>query len=101
MTPQNLRDYVKVYENHLPADLCKSASENLDKINWQEHTFYQAGTDSHISYDHELSISHDTIPEKAEINRLVWFAIERYILRDFGDFQDWFSGWNSRKKRSG
>ena len=94
MTPQNLMDYVKVYENHLPADLCKSASDNLAKINWQQHTFYQAGSDSFVSYDHELAISHDDIPEKAEINKQVWFAVERYVLKDFASFESWFGGWN-------
>ena len=94
MIPQSLTDYVKVYENHIPAELCKSACGNLAKINWQEHTFYQAGTDSYVSYDHELSISHDDIPEKAEINKQVWFALERYILKDFASFADWFNGWN-------
>ena len=94
MTPQNLNDYVKVYENHIPADLCKSACENLAKINWQEHTFYQPREDKHISYENELLISYDDIPEKAEINKQVWYAIERYILKDFASFGDWFGGWN-------
>ena len=94
MTPQNLIDYVKVYENHIPADLCKSACENLAKINWQEHTFYQPREDKHISYENELSISYDDIPEKAEINKQVWYAIERYILKDFASFGDWFGGWS-------
>jgi len=94
MIPQNLFDYVKVYENHLSAALCKSACENLAKSNWQEHTFYQAATDSFVSFDHELSISYDNIPEKEEINKRVWFALERYVLKDFASFGDWFNGWN-------
>lgn len=94
MTPQKLMDYVKVYENHISSDLCKSACDNLKKINWQEHTFYQTNTDSYVSYDHELSISNDNIPEKEEINKQVWFALERYILKDFLDFESWFGGWN-------
>lgn len=94
MTPQNLMDYVKVYENHLPADLCKSASENLNKINWKQHCFYNSATDSFISYDHELAVSNDDIPEKEEINRNVWFAIERYVLKDFSAFKEWFGGWD-------
>lgn len=94
MIPQNLTDYVKVYENHLSKDLCKSAVENLANINWREHTFYLSAEDKHISYDHELSVSHETIPEKQEINKQVWFAIERYILKDFKSFKPWFSGWD-------
>lgn len=94
MTPQNLLDYVKVYENHLPVDICKSASEHLNKINWEQHTFYQSSTDSFLSFDNELSISYDNIPEKAEINKQIWFAIERYVLKDFSTFQEWFDGWS-------
>jgi hypothetical protein len=93
VTPQNLIDYVKVYENHIPIDLCKAATENLKKINWKEHTFYKSGSDEYVSYDHELSVSYDVIPEKVEINKQVWFAIERYILKDFKSFESWFSGW--------
>ena len=87
-------DYVKVYENHLPKDLCKSAVENLANINWKEHAFYLSAEDKHISYDHELFISYETIPEKQEINKQVWFAIERYILKDFKSFNPWFAGWD-------
>ena len=87
-------DYVKVYENHIPADLCKSAVKSLKKINWREHAFYKPGSNEYVSYDHELSVSHEHIPEKIEINKQVWFAIERYILKDFKSFEEWFSGWN-------
>ena len=94
MTPQNLMDYVKVYENHIDQDTCKRAVENLEKINWREHQFYQSGSDNYVSYDHELSVSHEYIPEKTHINKQVWYAIERYILKDFESFSDWFGGWN-------
>lgn len=94
MTPQNLMDYVKVYENHLPADLCKSAVKNLENINWKQHQFYFSGTDKFQSFDNELSVSYDSVPEKEKIDKQIWFAIERYILKDFAGFDDWFSGWN-------
>jgi len=94
MTPQNLMDYVKIYENFIDDDLCKSAVEKLDSVNWSEHSFYHARTGESVSYNHELSISHDRIPEKDEINKKVWFAIERYILKDFASFGEWFSGWD-------
>jgi predicted 2-oxoglutarate/Fe(II)-dependent dioxygenase YbiX len=94
MTPQNLMDYVKVYENHIDQDTCKRAVENLAKINWQEHQFYQAGTGDYVSYDHELAISYDNIPEKEVINKKVWYAIERYIVKDFASFDAWFGGWS-------
>jgi len=93
MTPQNLMDYVKVYENHVPADLCKSVCENIKKINWSEHQFYDSRSDTLFSFDHELAVSNDDIPEKQEMNHLAWKALERYILKDFISFAPWFNGW--------
>ena len=94
MTPQNLLDYVKVYENHISQDLCKSAVENLEKINWSKHQYYESDKDKFVSFDHELAISYDEIPEKVEINKQIWFALERYIVKDFASFEPWFGGWN-------
>jgi hypothetical protein len=92
--PSNLIDYVKVYENHIPKILCDSATQSLNNIKWDRHIFYESKKESFVSYDNELSISYDDIPEKLAINKQVWFAIERYILKDFAGFSDWFCGWN-------
>lgn len=94
MIPQNLLDYVKIYKNSLPKKLCKSAVKNLKKLNWFQHQFYNSFENTMISFDNELSVSNEYIPEKEEINKQVWFAIEKYIVKDFSSFKDWFSGWN-------
>ena len=94
MTPQNLMDYVKIYENHISEDLCKSVVNSLNKANWYEHEFYQPHTDKYVSFDNELCISHDEIPEKKTIDEQVWFAINRYITKDLASFESWFNGWN-------
>jgi hypothetical protein len=94
MTPQNLQDYVKIYHDHVDLSLCRKAVKNLKKINWQQHQFYQYGRDSLVSYDRELDVSYDLVPEKAEIDQLVWTAIKQYIIDDFKDFTEWFDGWN-------
>lgn len=93
MISKNLFDYVKIYENHLSADICRSTIKQLDTVNWKKHTFYEPTSKKYISYDNELSVSYDFIEEKEEINRKVWFALEQYILKDFQNFQEWFSGW--------
>lgn len=90
MIPKNLLDYVKIYENHLPDSLCISAVENLKLAEWNTHTYYSYEENKEYSYDTDLDISHTNIPEKEEITRLVWHAIERYILKDFN-----FSWWDS------
>jgi len=91
-------DYVKVYENHISVDLCKSAVKNLENINWEKHRFYIANTHEFKSYDNELSVSIDSIPEKEEIDKQIWFALERYILKDFESFNEWFGGWGGYTK---
>jgi predicted 2-oxoglutarate/Fe(II)-dependent dioxygenase YbiX len=87
-------DYVKVYENHLPDDLCKSAVEHLNKAHWEKHRFYQPINDEYVSFDNELSVSYESIPEAEAINKQIWFALEKYILKDFASFGDWFTGWH-------
>lgn len=94
MIPQQLTDYVKIYENHLDQELCKSAVEKFKNIDWQMHQFYKAETGEFVSYENELSVSYANIPEKSEIDKRVWFALERYILKDFENFRGWFDGWN-------
>lgn len=93
MIPQNLLEYVKVYHDHLPSELCKSAVASLKKADWQLHQYCVGGTSDMISYETDLSISYDNIPEKEQINHRVWFAIERYILKDFSSFDRWFNSW--------
>ena len=94
MTPQNLMDYVKVYKDFIDRDICKGTVQKLNEANWTEHAFYEAKTDKLISYDNELSISHDSIPEKYIITKQVWSALEQYVLKDFASFDEWFPGWN-------
>ena len=87
-------DYVKVYEKHLPLELCKSAKEKLNHTEWELHSFYNPKTEQHERFENELSINFANIEEKKEINKQVWFAIEQYILKDFKNFNAWFCGWN-------
>jgi hypothetical protein len=94
MTPQNLVEYVKVYENHLPLDLCASACKNLELSNWSLHEFYNDKTNTSVSYANDLSVSYAEIPEKDDIHKSIWFAIERYIIKDFASFNNWFNGWS-------
>ena len=67
MIPEKLTDYIKIYNNILDKKECKSAVKNLKNINWQEHTFYNYATNKTVSYDRELSVSNDNIPEKKVI----------------------------------
>jgi hypothetical protein len=87
---KNLQDYVKVYEGFLDESLCDSAVENFKNIEFKQHEFYNSITDSVISFDKELSVSHGNIPEKQIIQDKFWFAIRRYL--DELNFK-WYNGW--------
>jgi hypothetical protein len=94
MTPQNLMDYVKVYNNFIPNKLCKKALKSLKKTEWTKHSYARHRNDERYTFDTDLSITYESILEKKEIDQLVWFAIEKYILKDFSSFTQWWSGWN-------
>jgi predicted 2-oxoglutarate/Fe(II)-dependent dioxygenase YbiX len=91
---KNVRDYVKVYKDFIDPKICKSAVEKLSRVNWQLHTYYDVSNNSYKSYEHELAVSNDEIPEKNELNKRVWDALHKYVVEDFKDFHEWFSGWN-------
>lgn len=89
---KNLRNYLKVYDNFLDQDFCKKTVDSLSSATWDEHTFYNASTGLHESFDKELSVSHFESGFKEEINKKIWFAIQKYI-NDI-ETNEWFSGWN-------
>jgi predicted 2-oxoglutarate/Fe(II)-dependent dioxygenase YbiX len=91
---KKLGDYLKVYENFIDADLCQSTVKNLDAAQWETHQFYDASTGTSKSYDHELSVSHQDIPQKQELNQRVWDALQKYVVEDLKDLHAWYSGWN-------
>lgn len=90
---RNLADYLKVYEGFIEPEVCKSAVKNLDAAEWTMHEFYDAATNTSRSYDHELSVSHEAIPEKQLLNARVWDALQKYI-NDIPEVHEWFSGWS-------
>lgn len=86
-----LVDYIKVYRNIIPDDVCKNMVAELDKTTLLPHTFY-----SHIQ-NQKLTRGND--PEFSNINsatnKLVmqsaWEAINNYIVKDL-QFA-WFGNW--------
>ena len=92
MIPTNIKDYVKVYDNRIDLHTCKSIVDNLKKINWEKHKFYDPAV-GYYSKEKELAISHDDIPESIEIKKIFWSALEQYILKDFSECNPWFNGW--------
>jgi len=96
MTTRLLQDYIKVYENFLDKDFCSEVIDTLEKNKWSTHQFYKARTNSYESSDTELqvSMSCDSIAQQKLINDKIWFAIEKYVLKDFEEFAEHFPGWD-------
>jgi hypothetical protein len=92
--PNNLIDYIKVYDNFLDTNLCDNTVDSLKFANWETHKFYNPISNVTHSYENDLEVSADNIFEKNIIQDRLWFAVEKYISQDFDSFKDWWSGWN-------
>ena len=93
MTSKLIKDYVKVYNNFLDEDTCLATIESLENNDWEKHHFYAERSSEHITYDTDLSVSMPRDSQQTMVNNKIWFAIERYILKDFEEFTPHFTGW--------
>ena len=93
MIPSSIKDYVKIYDDFLDAKFCKNILNEINKNNWQTHMFrtYQSKL---IQHKNELSVSWNEGKFKQKLQDKLWYAIERYILKDFHSFHNWYKGWN-------
>ena len=91
MMATNIRDYIKVYDDFLDKQFCKKVLNELKKINWETHTFVDYNG-NRMSHNNELSVSFDKIEVQEELTKKLWYAVERYILKDFK--KRWFYNWN-------
>lgn len=92
----DLKDYVKVYDNFLDQNFCNSITDSLDTLSYEKHSFYNAQTDNTVSNDTDFQITYDNFLKKNILQEKLWFAIERYILKDhnFSWWQSW-TGYSS------
>lgn len=90
----NIKDYVKVYNNVLSHDFCKTVVNNLSNCNWQEHTFHCPKLNEFTKNKNELSVSYDNIQEKIIIEEKIWHTLKKYVSEDFAEFSSWWGGWN-------
>jgi predicted 2-oxoglutarate/Fe(II)-dependent dioxygenase YbiX len=93
MYNSQLKDYVKIYQGFYDSDFCKQVVAEISSIGWKTHTYHESNTEKYVSYDHELSISHETVLSKQELDKKIWNVISCYIEQDMAHMKDWFSGW--------
>lgn len=91
---KNLHDYVKVYKDFVPAELCQKILPQLENAEWTEHSFYNAATDALVSHENELAISHDNVDGKQELMQRIWEVLHQYVMVDMESMHDWFNSWN-------
>jgi len=89
---KNLRDYIKVYENHLSDEICDQTLAEIEKAKFSQHTFYDAQTKTYVtqSGNRELDVSWDTLSTRPIIMQRIWDGISQY-LQDLNF--PWFSNW--------
>jgi hypothetical protein len=89
---RRLENYVKKFENFLEPDVCDLAVEQMNNINFKEHTFYDPITQEYInrSGSNELEVGRGEVPVKEIIMDGIWNAIKRY--QDVFEFS-WFNSW--------
>lgn len=90
----NLKDYVKIYDDFIDEKMCKKIVKGLKKSSWETHSFYTPMTNKYVSFEKELSIGYgQEISETKPLQDMIWFAIDRYIRKDFNYMTDWFDSW--------
>ena len=89
-----LEDYVKLYKDFFDLDYCKEIVKELESVDWMTHQFYDSKSNDYKSFENELSVSWQQIPQYQDVNKALWYGIEKYILEDFKHCEEWFDGWN-------
>ena len=88
----NLHDYIILIKNFLDKDFCNETINQLEKINWKDHLFYNfiKNKDYKRSGYQELEVSNDYVENKKIIMEKLHKAIFQYISNlNF----PWFDSW--------
>lgn len=95
MMQKTLQDYVKVYKNFIPEDVCERAVSDFESAEWEKHKYAYGESEERISYEDDLSVSISDIRDSSFIQSRTWEAIHQYVVLDMVNLHEWFSGWNS------
>jgi len=86
----NLDDYIMVFKKFIDPKTCKKTCSELDKVDWIQHTFYNASSNTYHSYEKELSVFFNQVTTKDYLMKKSYEAIQAYI--NHFNFP-WFNGW--------
>lgn len=94
MISTNSKDYATVFKDFLDLSICAEAIKELEKAEWQEHTFYCEMDNKYYSFDNELSMSHELITQRPYFMQRCWDALQKYFTEALKDHCGWYNGWN-------
>ena len=94
MSPQNLTDFVAVYESIRPTDNCKKIVDSLNNITWKSHSYNDHSSNEDVSFDDDLSVSFDSIPESDYLKDVIWDTINDYFTNKIDFAKTWYGGWH-------
>ena len=74
-----LDECIYVAEQIIPADLCDAIVQDIEKKEWQPHSWYNAVTDKNSSYEtQELDVQHTTPELQKVLGNFVVEAAKQY-----------------------
>jgi predicted 2-oxoglutarate/Fe(II)-dependent dioxygenase YbiX len=95
--PTDIKDYVKHYNNVFSKELCNSAVNQLAKVDWATHQFYN-NKQEYICVGDDFLQSRAQFAEQEIIEKEIWNLLYRYTITDLENYHEqfrWFGGWNS------
>jgi hypothetical protein len=90
MINKDLESYVTLFQGAVPQDICRKTCEELDKVDWQQHSFYNVNTDSYHSTEKELSVFFKNVETKPQLMQLTHNLLTQY-MKDLNF--SWYNGW--------
>ena len=89
----DLQHYVKSFKGRIDKNLCDTLVREMDTMQFEQHTFYDAHTDKQAprSGSKELSVSWDDCPSKSILTKELWYVIHDYLT--YIDMP-WFVSWS-------
>jgi len=89
----DLKDYIQVFENMIPDDVCNTSVKELDSANWEQHLFYnkKENNKKSLSGNKELNVSYDSISTRQILMDCIYQTLINYLNNlSF----PWFSSWS-------
>ena len=88
----DLKNYVVQFKGRVDKNLCDTLVREIDTMQFEQHTFYDANTKVHgpRSGSKELSVSWDDCPSKESLSKKLWYVIREYLIQiDLPWFVKW------------